>query len=104
MSVCVALCVCQESRLKADESTQQNLIYNASTDHVTTDTKPPAKDKSRPPADRDKSQRPRNGDKSRAAADVDKSAGRPVPKPRAASTSDDLQVWLLASAAATISL
>ena len=68
--------------MKADESVQQNLIYNASTDHVTTDNK----DKSQTPADRDKSQLAGYGVESHMPQSRDK-PGRPVPKPRTASTS-----------------
>lgn len=86
--VCVSVTECvslveRRRGVKADESIQQNLIYNASTDHVTTDKK------SHLLANRDNSQPTRHGAESHPPRDVDKSS-RPVPKPRTASTSDDL--------------
>ena len=76
---------------KDAELTQQKLIYTApETDDTPLKSRPPRdSDKSRAPSDRDKAPARRNGEQSRAAGDVDKS--RPVPKPRAASTSDELR-------------
>ena len=76
---------------KDAELTQQKLIYTApDTDDTPLKSRPARdSDKSRAPSDRDKAPARRNGEQSRAAGDVDKS--RPLPKPRAASTSDELR-------------